>query len=88
MQKLMGDEGGGGGACFSLLTPSVCVQDNNDGLSMNDIPLPASGALLWSTDKPCKQFGPKSDPTRCRALAVSKLFDTLMIFQKIIFRKG
>ena len=26
MQKLMGDEGwgGGGGACFSLLTPSVC----------------------------------------------------------------
>ena len=24
MQKLMGDEGWGGGACFSLLTPSVC----------------------------------------------------------------
>ena len=25
MQKLMGDEGwGGGGPCFSLLTPSVC----------------------------------------------------------------
>ena len=26
MKKLMGDEGWGGGACFSLLTPSVCVQ--------------------------------------------------------------
>ena len=24
MQKLMGDEGWGGGPCFSLLTPSVC----------------------------------------------------------------
>ena len=36
MQKLMGDEGwGGGGACFSLLTPSVCVENlldaNNKG---------------------------------------------------------
>ena len=27
MQKLMGDEGWGGGPCFSLLTPSVCVLD-------------------------------------------------------------
>ena len=26
MQKLMGDEGWGGGPCFSLLTPSVCVR--------------------------------------------------------------
>ena len=24
MKKLMGDEGWGGGPCFSLLTPSVC----------------------------------------------------------------
>ena len=24
MQKLMGDEGGGGGPCFSLVIPSVC----------------------------------------------------------------
>ena len=29
MKKLMGDEGGGGGgACFSLLTPSVCESAN------------------------------------------------------------
>ena len=31
MQKLIGDEGwgGGGGACFSLLTPSVCGHNIN-----------------------------------------------------------
>ena len=31
MQKLMGDEGWGGGPCFSLLTPSVC------GLAVSDM---------------------------------------------------
>ena len=39
MQKLMGDEvwGGGGGACFSLLTPSVCASKQRVVLTENTV---------------------------------------------------
>ena len=40
MQKLMGDEGWGGGPCFSLLTPSVCAFVNLTVLSIMDVILP------------------------------------------------
>ena len=45
-----------------------------------------------SADKFCKQFGPRSGPTKCRALSESNLFDSLMVFlkefsQKIDFEK-
>ena len=44
--------------------------------------------LLWSADNFCKQFGPRSGPTECRALSVSNLFDTLMVFLKEFFEKA
>ena len=40
MKKLLGDEGWGGGACFSLLTPSVCAENDCSG---ND----GAGKLFW-----------------------------------------
>ena len=39
-----------------------------------------------SADSLCKQFGPRSGPTKCRAWSGSKLFDTLMVFL-IFFKK-
>ena len=41
--------------------------------------------LVLSADNFCKQFGPRSGPTKCRAWSVSKLFDTLMVFLKEFF---
>ena len=40
--------------------------------------------LVPSADSLCKQFGPKSGPTKtkCRAWSGSKLFDLLMVFLK------
>ena len=35
-----------------------------------------------SADNVCKQFGPRSGPTKCRAWSGSRLFETLMVFQK------
>ena len=43
--------------------------------------------LVPSADNLCKQFGPRSGPTLCRAWSWSKLFDTLMVFQKEFFQK-
>ena len=43
--------------------------------------------LVSSADDLCKQFGPRSGPTKCRAWSGSKLFDTLMIFLKEFFKK-
>ena len=43
--------------------------------------------LVSSADNLCKQFGPRSDPTKCRAWSGSKLFDTLMVFLKEFFKK-
>ena len=43
--------------------------------------------LASSADNFCKQFGPRSGPTKCRALSGSKLFDTLMVFLKEFFKK-
>ena len=49
MQKLMGDEGWGGGPCFSLLTPSVCACE---------VPNEAVNSLALISF--CKQFGTRS----------------------------
>ena len=35
----------------------------------------------------CKQFGPRSGPTQCRAWSGSKLFNTLMASPKEFFKK-
>ena len=44
---------------------------------------------MSSADNLCKQFGPRSGPTKCRAWSGSKLFDTLnMIIPEIIFWKS
>ena len=40
-----------------------------------------------SADNLCKQFRPRSGQTECRAWSGSKLFDTLMVFQKEFFKK-
>ena len=42
---------------------------------------------LSSADNLCKQFVPRSGPTKCRAWSGSKLFDTLMVFRKEILEK-
>ena len=46
------------------------------------------GVLSYSksiADNFCKQFGPRSGPTKRRAWSRSKLFDTLMVFLKEFF---
>ena len=43
--------------------------------------------LMSSADDLCKQFGPRSGPTKCRAWSGSKQFDTLMVFPKEFFEK-
>ena len=42
--------------------------------------------LVPFVDNLCKQFGPRSGPTKCLAWSGSKQFDTLMAFLKINFR--
>ena len=42
---------------------------------------------MSSADNFCKQFGPRSGPTECRAWSWSKMFDTLMVFLIEIFKK-
>ena len=43
--------------------------------------------LVSYADNFCKQFGTKSDPTKCRAWSGPKLFDILMVFLKEFFQK-
>ena len=43
--------------------------------------------LVSSADNLCKQFGPRSGPTKCRAWSGSKLFDTLTVYLKEFFEK-
>ena len=43
--------------------------------------------LVSSADNFCKQFGPRSGPTKCRAWSGSNLFDTQMVFKKEFFEK-
>ena len=50
----------------------------------------AQGELLssvLSADYLCKQFGPRSGSTKCRAWSGSKLFDTPMVFLKEFCKK-
>ena len=49
--------------------------------------LPLSHCTPVFTDNLCKQFGPRSGPTFCRALSGSKLFDNLKVFLKEFFKK-
>ena len=44
--------------------------------------------LMSSADNFCKQFGPSTGPTECRARSGSKLFDTLIKFLKKYFEKS
>ena len=44
--------------------------------------LPARGDFCLYADNLCKQFGPRSGPTTCRAWSGSKLFDTQMVLKK------
>ena len=41
------------------------------------------GWCLLSADNLCKQFGPRSDPTKCQAWSGSKLFNTQVVLKKI-----
>ena len=43
--------------------------------------------LVSSADNLCKQLGPRSGLTKCQAWSGSKLFDTLIVFQKNFFQK-
>ena len=43
--------------------------------------------LVSSSDNFCKQFGPRTGPTKCEAWSLSKLFDTLTVFLKEFFEK-
>ena len=42
---------------------------------------------MSSADNRCKQFGPRSGPTKCGAWSGSKMFDTLMVFSEFYFEK-
>ena len=42
---------------------------------------------MSSADNFRKQFEPRSDPMKCRAWSVSKLFDAQMAFSKEFFEK-
>ena len=42
---------------------------------------------MLSDNNLCKQFGPRSGPTKCRALSGPKLLGTLMLFLKEFFEK-
>ena len=41
--------------------------------------------LVSPADNLCKQFGPRSGPTKCQAWSGYKLFDTLMVLLKEFF---
>ena len=57
-------------------------------MTMNRLEYTLTLDLLESpADNFCKQFGPRSGPTKCRAPSESKLFYTLMIFLKEFFEK-
>ena len=45
------------------------------------------GILVSSADSLCKQFGPRSGPTKCQVRSGSKQFDSLMVFLKEFFQK-
>ena len=51
------------------------------------LPVKWTSLLVSSADDLCKQIGPRSGPTKCRAWSWSKLFDTLMVFLKEFFEK-
>ena len=43
--------------------------------------------LVWSADNLCKQFVPRSGPTKSLAWSGSKLLETLIVFLKEFFKK-
>ena len=56
-------------------------------LRVNLIFVVSSDHFLSFADNLCKQFVPKSAPTKCRTWSGSKLFDTLMVFLKYFLKK-
>ena len=59
----------------------------NQPLPQLFIDTPCINTLPTSVDF-CKQFGPRSGPAKRRAWSGSKLFDTLTVFLKDVFRKS
>ena len=53
----------------------VCVRQN-----IPEKPFPGSWRLLTSADSLCKQFGPRSGPTRRRSISRPELFDSMIVF--------
>ena len=47
----------------------------------------STSVIRWY-DNLCKLYGPRSGPTICLAWSGSKLFDTLMVFQKVFLKKS
>ena len=60
-----------------VLSGSLKFSLQNDICSIN--PLPPSVIC----NNLCKEFGPRSAPTKCRAWSGSNLFDTQMVLLKI-----
>ena len=61
---------------YSALCEPCCTQS---GQIVKGLPLCQP---VPSADNLCKQFGPRSGPTKCRARSGSKLFDFMLLFLK------
>ena len=59
----------------------VCIYQSNDLVGVTLC------LLVSCADNFCKQFGPRSGPTKFRARSGFKLFDTLIIFLREAFEK-
>ena len=70
--------------CISLNTCLVCLLNSQTSLAQTPLNL---YLLVSSADNFCKQLGPRSGPIKPWARSGSKLFDTLMVFLKEIFKK-
>ena len=66
------------------ILPLICLEILSDA---REWMIKAHCLLVPSADNLCKQFGPRSGPTKCRAWSRSKPFDNLMKFQKEISKK-
>ena len=60
-----------------------CILQNIGGSSTLYLLVSSAG----KADSLCKQFGPGSGQTECQTRSESKLFDTLMVFLKEVFKK-
>ena len=61
------------------------VDDFNKPTVLSRFNSPLNSFPAGGDDQLCKQFGPRSGQTFCRAWSGSKPFDTLMVFPKELF---